>query len=129
MSLKPGWLKRQLDNVEKDIATWPEWMKPDHMKNKNTWESIVKSINKIGYYEDDWDGEGSPAPTQKVIENALEAALIFEKIGTTLPSRVIASVNSTIYFEFFVPGGYCEIEITEDGMESRFVPIGSHLNL
>lgn len=25
--LRPGWLKRQLDHVTKDIATWPAWMR------------------------------------------------------------------------------------------------------
>ncbi len=25
--LAKGWLKRQMENVERDFATWPEWMK------------------------------------------------------------------------------------------------------
>lgn len=27
LQLAKGWLQRQMDNVEKDIATWPDWMK------------------------------------------------------------------------------------------------------
>ena len=27
MTLDPGWLQRQLDNVERDIAQWPRWMR------------------------------------------------------------------------------------------------------
>lgn len=27
MKLKPGWLQRQFDNVNKDIAMWPAWMR------------------------------------------------------------------------------------------------------
>jgi len=26
MALRKGWLKRQLENAEKEIETWPEWM-------------------------------------------------------------------------------------------------------
>lgn len=26
-ALKPGWLKRQIQNAKKDFATWPKWMK------------------------------------------------------------------------------------------------------
>jgi len=27
MKLKKGWLKRQIEHAEKDIAGWPEWMR------------------------------------------------------------------------------------------------------
>jgi hypothetical protein len=27
MTLKAGWLNRQLDKVEKDVQEWPDWMK------------------------------------------------------------------------------------------------------
>lgn len=27
LELKPGWLQRQFDEVSRDIATWPEWMR------------------------------------------------------------------------------------------------------
>lgn len=27
MTLKAGWLKRQMDHVSADVENWPEWMK------------------------------------------------------------------------------------------------------
>jgi len=27
MTLRPGWLGRQIDAVQKEVAEWPDWMK------------------------------------------------------------------------------------------------------
>jgi hypothetical protein len=27
VKLKPGWLKRQVNNAKKDVARWPAWMR------------------------------------------------------------------------------------------------------
>jgi len=36
--LKPGWLKRQAEQVEKDIMEWPEWMQ-EELRNSIAWNT------------------------------------------------------------------------------------------
>lgn len=37
---KPGWLRRQLEAAERDISTWPEWM-------RRTYPTIPREDNLI----------------------------------------------------------------------------------
>ena len=51
--LKPGWLKRQLENVAEDVKGWPAWMRRSAltptMKNKlmkNKLTAIIKELRR-----------------------------------------------------------------------------------
>jgi hypothetical protein len=47
MELKPGWLNRQFDEVERQIDTWPEWMRRE-ASYAMTEESVRECIEDSG---------------------------------------------------------------------------------
>lgn len=90
------------------------------------WSSSIDELLRIRNLESDWDGEGSEAPHPTIVDAAISLAMWLRSRGVEPPGRVLASVNATVYFEWYSPVDYTEIEvISPDRTESRTVRRGS----
>ncbi len=47
--LKPGWLKEVLDEVKKDVETWPKWMRQDQEKKLKQREKRILKLSMENY--------------------------------------------------------------------------------
>ena len=79
------------------------------------WASITAEITRMRDLADDWDGEGTKAPSPELTHEALLATECLRGTEASPPNRVYVGVNATIYFEWFTPYGYVEIEIAGRG--------------
>lgn len=43
---QPGWLKKQLDEVEEDVKNWPTWMKEDAKENSGYGKNLDSSSHQ-----------------------------------------------------------------------------------
>jgi len=73
-------------------------------------DEVVATLVRISSYDDDWDGNGSVAPSRTVILRAQRMAMLLDRTGNVMPVRVVATVNGNICFEF---ADHLPIEITE----------------
>lgn len=93
----------------------------------HTWTPLIDELLRIRILKDDWDGEGTEAPSPGLVHGAIRLAQQLEAAGYPPADRAIASVNGTIYFEWHTPLGYQEIEILSPlDAEYRFVPKDSN---
>lgn len=93
---------------------------------EQSWLRAIDELLRIRKLEDDWDGEGGEAPHPFLVDGAITLAQFLEANSWSAPDRVHASVNATVYFEWFHPIGYCEIEVTSPlEAECRWVRQGS----
>lgn len=90
------------------------------------WKGLVDDLLRFYQLKDDWDGQGTEAPDPATLAGALNLALALKATGGPPADRVIAGVNGTVYFEWYLPQGYQEIEVTSPlDAECRWVPKGS----
>lgn len=72
---------------------------------------------RLRQLEDDWDGEGALAPPPEVVDQAIQIVQILRAHDAPPdrvfppPDRVFPRSNGTIYFEWFTPLEYWEIEV------------------
>jgi len=62
-----------------------------------SWKNCVDELLRIRNFQDDWDGEGSPAPSIEVVDGAMKLARTLDARGVVPAHRVAASVNGTIH--------------------------------
>lgn len=90
------------------------------------WSPLMDELLRIRAFPDDWDGEGSEAPSYALVDGAITLALYLQAKGTSPADRVLAGVNGTIFFEWHLSNGYLEIEVTSPkDAESRWVRKGA----
>jgi len=90
------------------------------------WEDRTNELRAIRTLPDDWDGEGSVAPSGALVDGAIGLARILQREDESPPDRIIAGVNGTIFFEWYLPVGYREIEVVAPGSaEDRRLQDGS----
>lgn len=75
------------------------------------WDSCIEQIKQFHSLQEDWDGEGSPPPDTEIIAAAISLAQQLERDGLISPDRVVASVNGTIYFEWYSDTTYGALEV------------------
>jgi len=93
------------------------------------WDEVIDELLRIRILKDDWDGEGSPAPEPCIVDGAIAFAQYFVATGISPPHRAHAGVNGTIYFEWYLPQGYREVEVlAPDRAESRSILAGVESN-
>lgn len=74
-------------------------------------------LNEIRHLQDDFDGEGSPAPRIEVIE---AAERVMRKFGYS-PDDFVAGNNGTVFYEGnnrsieFIDGSTCEVSVFGEG--------------
>lgn len=90
------------------------------------WSPIIDELLRIRSLNDDWDGEGSEAPHPGLVDGAIALVQTLQGKGVDPPDRVHASVNATVYFEWYAPWGYYEVEvISPTEAECRIVRKGT----
>lgn len=94
--------------------------------SETMWNDLVDDLLRLHELEDDWDGQGAEAPHPAIIDGAIRLALDSKAESYPPAAWVIAGVNDTVYFEWYFPQGYQEIEVTSPlGAEKRWVAKGS----
>ena len=76
------------------------------------WNERIDDLLRLYHLDDDWDGGGSPAPAPSLVAGAMKLALTLKEKKHPPADRVSASVDGTIYFEWYTPTGHEEIEVT-----------------
>jgi hypothetical protein len=90
------------------------------------WDERLAQLKAFRSLDDDWDGDGSPAPGPDMADGAIFLANSLQRQGKEAPDRVVVGVNGTIYFEWHGPEGYYEIEVySPNEAEGRWVQDGS----
>jgi hypothetical protein len=77
----------------------------------NLWNRWIDELLRLRQLQDDWDGEGALAPPPAVVDRAILIVQILRALDAPPPDRIFPSTNGTIYFEWFTPLGYWEIEV------------------
>jgi len=96
--------------------------------SNSIWTAEIDELLRIRNLEDNWDGEGSKAPSVELVDGAIMLTKSFNENGLPTPDRVHASVNGTIYFEWHTPASYMEIEVVSPTRaECRRVNNGSNV--
>lgn len=85
------------------------------------WVDVFNELERLKTLEEDWDGEGSSPPEHDVVNEAVLVARSLEQGKAIPPHRVHASVNGTVYFEWYLPRWYAELEVVGPGeVEVRY---------
>ena len=95
---------------------------PEHPSAAREWRRLADELLKIRGLGEDWDGQGAEAPSPALVDWATSLAQSFP-----VPAdRVVAGVDGTVLFEWYLPTGYLEVEVTAPTeAECRFVRRGS----
>lgn len=76
------------------------------------WDERIDQLLAIRQLEDDWDGQGTPAPRVEVVDSALVLALLLRREGVEVPTGVVQGVNGDVLFDWQSPDGkYVEVEV------------------
>ncbi|HXG08675.1 MAG TPA: hypothetical protein VNK04_02705 [Gemmataceae bacterium] len=75
------------------------------------WNQWLEELRRLRRLEDDWDGEGAVAPHPNLVDRAIRLVGELQWLDVPPPDRIFPSTNGTIYFEWFTPEGYWEIEV------------------
>lgn len=90
------------------------------------WRAAVDDLLATRLLADDYDGQGSPAPDPALVDGAITLAQTLSRRGVPPPARTHPGVNGTIYFEWYTPAGYVEVEVlSPTAAEHRFLPPGA----
>lgn len=73
---------------------------------------VKKRMRQIESLKDNWDGEGSKAPSKKVCDNVRKIAKLFE--GTECYGGIFPTGRNSIQIEFCGKDTYFDIEVYED---------------
>lgn len=103
-------------------------MTPTREFAKSAWNDLIDALRAMRSLKDDWDGDGSVAPTSALIEGAIRLANGFKSDNHPPADRVLAGVNGTICFEWHKALGYEEVEVVSPcEAEQRKVTSGSDI--
>jgi hypothetical protein len=81
------------------------------------WDQVISKLISFRGLNDDWDGEGSPAPKTELVDWIVSHALNFWRYEYAVPSRIIVTVDGTIALEWREPQGISGVEISSDCIE------------
>jgi hypothetical protein len=80
--------------------------------NRRIWEQRIDQLLGIRQLEDNWDGQGTVAPTVEVVDSALVLALLLRNEGIEPPTGVVQGVNGDVLFDWQAPDGkFVEVEV------------------
>lgn len=86
---------------------------PNDKPSVKTWSQQIDKLLIIRQLEDDWDGQGTPAPTVEVVDSALVLAILLRQDGVIPPTGIVQGVVGEVVFDWQSPDGkYVEVEVT-----------------
>jgi hypothetical protein len=109
------------------VGSCPRWLdEAEQNTNSNaSWKHVDEELIRFRSLGDDWDGEGSDAPPDDLIDTATSFARHLCCCGESPPDRILASVNGTVLFEWFAKSGYLCYDIHKTNeVEGRWAKRG-----
>jgi len=104
------------------------WSDPEDQEQ--AWKRWIDELLRMRLLQEDWDGEGSIAPHPSLVDRAIRLARNLHALDVPPPDRIVPGPNGTIYFEWFTPQGYWEIEVlSPNDIQARRVLKGSDICL
>ena len=88
-----------------------------------TWDERIDRLLAIRQLEDDWDGQGAPAPAVDVVDSALVLALLLRHDGVVPPTGVVQGVGGEVLFDWQSPDTYVEVEVTGPYAADAFIHV------
>ena len=86
------------------------------------WKRCIDALLEIRLLEDDWDGQGSPAPVPEVVDSALILAVLLRHKHVKPPGRTVQTVQGTVLFHWQWPDATMfEIDVTEPDVADVFL--------
>ena len=77
------------------------------------WAERIDELLGIRQLEDDWDGQGTPAPPTEVVDGALILALLLRREGIAAPNGVTQGMAGGVHFDWQpADGRYIELQVT-----------------
>jgi hypothetical protein len=96
---------------------------PTEPQEVRRWSDVIDELLSLYGLKDDWDGEGTPAPGPALVTAALQLAQQLQQRNAPPPDRAHASVNGTVYLEWYLPSHYIETEVVAaDRVDTRKTP-------
>lgn len=78
------------------------------------WSAWIDELLAIRQLEDDWDGQGAPAPATDVVDSSLILALLLRREGIAAPNLVTQGLSGGVHFDWLPGGGkYVELRVTK----------------
>lgn len=74
------------------------------------WDNVLRSLYGLKSLQDNWDGQGSAAPSADLIQSAVELAEFLRRVSTP-PTTAVATPAGTILFSWEDQSTYYEIEV------------------
>jgi hypothetical protein len=95
---------------------------PSALSTDGVWTERIDELLAIRQLEDDWDGQGSPAPATDVVDGSLILALLLRREGIVAPNGVTQGVTGGIHFDWQpADGRFIELQVTAPGRAVVFI--------
>jgi hypothetical protein len=95
-----------------------------HGNDQDGWKKRIDKLEVFRTYQKNWDGQGAEAPTEELLQSAIQLANILRQAEVVAPSCVVPGVNGTIVFEWqSEDSSYLEIEVTEPYHADAFLMV------
>jgi hypothetical protein len=69
-------------------------------KSAEGWKRCIDALLDIRLLEDNWDGQGSPAPAHEIVDSALILAVLLRQKHVEPPQVTVQSVQGTVLMEW-----------------------------
>lgn len=89
--------------------------------SKDRWAEVDRQLLRLRNLGDDWDGDGAVGPDPLLIDSARALLASLRRSGTPIPSRIVATVNGTVSFEWYSGGAMTQLEVIDIGMAEQMV--------
>lgn len=78
------------------------------------WMKCIDRLLAIRSLEDDWDGQGTPAPGQRLVESAIILAALLRQGGLRAPDHTVQTPAEGVVFDWWgLNHSLFEIEVSE----------------
>jgi len=64
------------------------------------WKRCIDNLLEIRLLEDDWDGQGTEAPTPELVDSAIILAVLLRQAYLAPPCRTVQSLNGGVILEW-----------------------------
>ncbi len=114
-----GWATRT--PVASGAADLPRATETGRM-TADDWPERIDELLAIRQLEDDWDGQGTPAPMTDVVDSALILALLLRREGIAAPDAVTQGLSGGVHFDWQPPDGrYIELQVMAPNTAAVYV--------
>jgi len=86
------------------------------------WKTTIDKLLEIRLLEDDFDGQGSLAPPDGLVDSAMILAIMLRQLGARAPDWTIATLNESVLLQWDWPSGASlEVEVLQPNLAEVFV--------